>query len=64
MANGQAGLRSHHALSAAEAEQKLGPENAMEDQAALDWTLKLWIAIHKNAALVDKTDFLFFHFSR
>ncbi len=50
--NGKAGLPTHHAVPAAQEEPKLTPGFAMEDQAALEWILKLWPAIQKLAKLV------------
>jgi hypothetical protein len=50
--NGKAGLLTHHAVPAAQEEPKVTLGFAMEDQAALEWILKLWPAIQKLAKLV------------
>ncbi len=55
MANGKAGLLTHHAAPAVEEELKLTPGFATEDQAALEWILKQLPAIQKLAKLVEKT---------
>jgi hypothetical protein len=52
LANGKAGLPIHHAAPAAQEEPKLILGFAMEDQAALEWILKLLPAIQKLAKLV------------